>query len=47
MTYGGEAGVIFDVTENIDVDVAYQYTLSTAKAFDHVGNVKMGINYKY
>jgi len=46
-TYGGEAGVIFDATENIDVDVAFQYTLSSAKAFDHVGSVKLGINYKY
>ena len=46
-TYGGEAGVIFDATENIDIDVMAQYSLSSAAAFDHVANVKMGINYKY
>lgn len=46
-TYGGEAGVVFDVTENIDIDVMYQYTISHADAFDHVGNLKVGINYKY
>jgi opacity protein-like surface antigen len=46
-TYGGEAGVIFDVSENIDVDVMYQYTIGAADAFDHVGNLKVGINYKY
>jgi len=47
ITYGGEAGVIFDVTENIDVDLMYQYTMSRADAFDHVGNLKVGVNYKY
>jgi len=47
ITYGGEAGVIFDVTENIDVDLMYQYSMSRADAFDHVGNLKVGVNYKY
>jgi hypothetical protein len=46
-TYGAEAGVIVDLTENIDVDVMYQYTIGYADAFDHVGNLKVGINYKY
>ena len=47
LTYGGEAGVIFDATENIDIDLMAQYSLSSAAAFDHAANVKMGINYKY
>ena len=46
-TYGGEAGVIFDVSESIDVDVMYQYTIGHADAFDHVGNLKVGVNSKY
>lgn len=46
-TYGGETGIIFDVSENVDVDVMYQYTLSSAEAFNYVSNVKLGINYKY
>jgi len=46
-TYGGEAGVIFDVSESIDVDVMYQYTVGGADALDHIGNLKVGLNYKY
>ena len=47
ITYGAEAGVVFDVSDNVDVDLSYQYTLSRAKAFDHASNVGLGINYKY
>jgi opacity protein-like surface antigen len=46
-TYGGEAGIIFDVTDQIDIDVTYQYTISRAAAFDHAANLGIGINYKY
>ena len=46
-TYGGEAGIIFDVTDQIDIDVTYQYTMSRAAAFDHAANLGIGINYKY
>ena len=46
-TYGGEAGIIYDLTENIDIDLSYRYSMSSAAAFDHVGNLGIGINYKY
>ncbi len=46
-TYGGEAGVVFDLSDNVDIDLTYQYTISNADAFDHVGNLILGINYKY
>ncbi len=46
-TYGGEAGVVFDLSENIDIDLTYQYTIGHADAFDHTGNLILGINYKY
>jgi opacity protein-like surface antigen len=46
-TYGGEAGVIYDVNDQFDIDITYQYSMSRAAAFDHVGNLGIGINYKY
>jgi opacity protein-like surface antigen len=46
-TYGGELGVVFDLNDQIDIDVSYQYSLSHSDAFDHVGNLGIGINYKY
>ena len=46
-TYGGEAGVIFDVSESIDIDVMYQYTVGQADVLDSIGNLKIGVNYKY
>ncbi len=46
-TYGGEAGIVYDVSDQIDVDLSYRYVMSSADAFDHAGNLGIGINYKY
>ncbi len=46
-TYGGQAGVVYDINDQFDIDLSYQYSLSRAAAFDHVGNLAIGINYKY
>jgi opacity protein-like surface antigen len=45
--YGGEVGVVFDLNDQVDIDLSYQYSMSRAAAFDHVGNLGIGINYKY
>ncbi len=47
VTYGGEAGVIFDVSESIDVDLMYQYSMSSADELDYISGIKIGLNYKY
>ena len=51
--YGGQAGVVFSVTDNIDLDLLYRYSLSNATqddrdaSLDHVGSIVFGINYVY
>ena len=47
ITYGGQAGIVYDLGDQIDIDVNYKYSMSRAAAFDHVGNLGIGINYKY
>jgi len=46
-TYGGQAGVVYDINDQFDIDLSYEYSISRAAAFDHVGNIAIGINYKY
>ncbi|KIM06994.1 MAG: hypothetical protein KU28_07400 [Sulfurovum sp. PC08-66] len=45
--YGGQAGFTLDVTQEIDVDVAYRYSLGDMDEVDHVGNFALGVNYLY
>jgi opacity protein-like surface antigen len=46
-TYGAEAGLVYDVSDSIDVDLTYQYTIGHSDRFDHAGTLTLGINYKY
>ena len=43
--YGGQAGFVVEVTEQIDVDLSYKYSLSAADKFDHTGSIMLGVNY--
>jgi len=45
--YGGQGGVILGLTEKIDFDLAYRYSLSSALALDHIGETVFGLNYRY
>lgn len=51
--YGAQAGLVFDVTENIDLDLMYRYSLSSATqddrdaSLDHIGSIVFGLNYIY
>ena len=53
--YGAQVGVLFSVTENIDLDIMYRYSISNATmdshddtpALDHIGSIVFGINYIY
>jgi opacity protein-like surface antigen len=45
--YGGQAGILMDVFDNVSVDVGYRYTLSNSSEFDHSGDVVFGLNYQY
>ena len=46
--YGGQAGVVVNVSEKIDVDLSYRYSL-TYESFnlDHFGVIMLGLNYLY
>jgi len=46
-TYGGQVGFTAAVSQNIDFDVAFRYSVASPDELDHVGNVVFGINYLY
>jgi len=49
--YGVQAGIVVSVTDNIDLDLQYRYSLSSATqddrdaSLDHIGSIVFGINY--
>ncbi len=46
--YGGQAGLVASVSDKIDIDLAYRYTLSSnAPTMDHFGAAMVGLNYIY
>ena len=45
--YGGQAGLMVNLLDNINLNVGYRYTLSNASEFDHEGDVFFGLNYQY
>jgi len=47
LLYGGQAGGIFNLTESLDFDLGYRYSLSSSDALDHTGDVVFGLNYLY
>jgi len=47
MLYGGQVGGIFSLSESIDFDLGYRYSLSAADALDHTGDVVFGLSYLY
>ena len=46
--YGGQAGVVVNVSEQIDIDLSYRYSLTYESiAMDHFGVLMLGVNYLY
>ncbi len=51
--YGAQAGMVISITDTIDLDLMYRYSLSNATqddrdaALDHIGSIVFGINYVY
>ncbi len=45
--YGGQAGVVVDVGENIDLDLSYRYSLMQVDAVNNTGSIIFGFNYVY
>ena len=47
LAYGGQAGFIVNVSESIDLDLSYRYSLSDMNVMDHTASIVFGINYLY
>ena len=47
MLYGGQVGGIFSLSESLDFDLGYRYSLSAADALDHTSDVVFGLSYLY
>lgn len=47
MLYGGQGGVLLNLLESLDFDIGYRYSLSSANALNHTGDVVFGFNYLY
>jgi opacity protein-like surface antigen len=51
--YGAQAGFVYSMTDNIDLDLMYRYSLSSATqddrdaSLDHVGSVVIGLNFEF
>lgn len=46
--YGGQAGVAASVSDQVDIDLGYRYSLAyNAHSFDHFGAFMLGLNYLY
>ncbi|MEA2027392.1 MAG: outer membrane beta-barrel protein [Campylobacterota bacterium] len=45
--YGAQAGFTVDLMKEIDVDVAYRYSLGDTHEVDSIGNFVLGVNYLY
>ncbi len=46
--YGGQAGIVVGVSEKIDIDLSYRYSLTyEALNLDHFGVIMLGLNYLY
>jgi hypothetical protein len=46
--YGGQAGLVASISEKIDIDISYRYSLSwESDTMDHFGVALIGLNYLY
>jgi len=43
--YGGQAGVQFEASENIELDFSYRYSASKMDEVDHTGSFTFGLDY--
>lgn len=43
--YGGQAGLLYNVTESIQVDLSYRYSFSSADSVNHTEGIVFGMNY--
>jgi len=47
MVYGGQAGLAWNVLNEVDFDLGYRYSLTDIDNVDNIGAVVFGVNYIY
>ncbi|MDQ7084967.1 MAG: hypothetical protein Q9M36_08545 [Sulfurovum sp.] len=47
LIYGGQAGVVIQSGDVLDIDLAYRYSLGQVEALNSVSSVTLGVNYIY
>ena len=45
--YGGQAGVIVGVSESVDLDLSYRYSIASSDNVNDFGSIVFGLNYLY
>jgi opacity protein-like surface antigen len=45
--YGGQVGLLFDVSPMFDFDLSYRYSLTGMDVMDHAGSVMLSVDYKF
>ncbi len=45
--YGGQVGIVVGLTENIDLDLSFRYSLSEIDVMDHSSEIMLGVNYLF
>ena len=45
--YGGQIGLLFDVSSLFAMDLSYRYSLSGMDLMDHAGSVMLSVDYKF
>jgi len=47
LLYGGQAGILFEMTEYVNFDIGYRYSLSSEEALNHTSELLFGVQYEY
>jgi opacity protein-like surface antigen len=48
LMYGGQGGIVANVSDKVDIDIAYRYSLGYDTVdLDHFGVLMLGVNYLY
>ena len=47
VTYGGQIGFTSAISTNVDLDMAYRYSITNPSEMDHIGNLVFGVNFLY
>ncbi len=47
LLYGGQAGIVINAAEMINLDVSYRHSLSGTDVFDHIGGVTFALDYLF